>query len=58
MFTNPMYLIYVYKENFALNNLQWLIWQNQTKPTNNSLTNHMHNYLTLCKQMANIKLNC
>ena len=25
MFTNPIYLIYMYKEDLALNNLQWLI---------------------------------
>ena len=26
MFTNHLYLIYMYKEDFALNNLQWLIY--------------------------------
>ena len=31
---------------------------NQTKPTNNSLTNHMYNHLTVSKQMAVGKLNC
>ena len=35
-FTNHIYLIYVYKEDVVLNNLQWLIChktkQNQTKP--------------------------
>ena len=25
VFTNPIYLIYMYKEDLALNNLQWLI---------------------------------
>ena len=25
MFTNPIYIIYMYKEDLALNNLQWLI---------------------------------
>ena len=25
MFINPIYLIYMYKEDLALNNLQWLI---------------------------------
>ena len=30
-----MYLIYMYKPDLALNNLQWLIWQ-KTKP--NQLT--------------------
>ena len=25
MFTNPIFLIYMYKEDLALNNLQWLI---------------------------------
>ena len=25
IFTNPIYLIYMYKEDVALNNLQWLI---------------------------------
>ena len=33
---NPIYLIYMYKEDLALNNLQWLICHktkpNQTKP--------------------------
>ena len=31
MFTNHMYLIYMYKEDVALNNLQWLICH-KTKP--------------------------
>ena len=26
-----IYLIYMYKNNLALKNLEWLIWQNQTK---------------------------
>ena len=25
LFTNPIYLIYIYKEDLALNNPQWLI---------------------------------
>ena len=24
----------------------------------NSITNHMYNYLTMCQQIADIKLNC
>ena len=31
MFTNPIYLIYMYKEDLALNNLQWLIYH-KTNP--------------------------
>ena len=26
VFINPIYLIYMYKKNLALNNLQWLIF--------------------------------
>ena len=29
--TNHIYLIYMYKEDLALNNLQWLIWH-KTQP--------------------------
>ena len=31
VFANPIYLIYMYKEDLALNNLQWLICH-KTKP--------------------------
>ena len=37
---NPMYLIYMYKEDLALNNLQWSI-RYKTKP-NQSKQNHIH----------------
>ena len=33
-----IYIIYMYKKDLALNNLQWLICH-KTKPTNYSLTN-------------------
>ena len=37
MFTNRMYLMFMYKLDLALNNLQWLIYHktklNQTKDT-------------------------
>ena len=38
--TNPIYLIYMYKEDLALNNLQWLMShkQNQTKPIKSNQT--------------------
>ena len=42
---NHIYLICMYKEDFALNNLQWLICH-KTK----------QNYFTVCKQI-DIKLN-
>ena len=32
MFTNHIYLIYIYKEDFALSNLKWLIYH-KTQPT-------------------------
>ena len=31
VFTNPIYLIYMYKQDLALNNLQWLIYH-KTQP--------------------------
>ena len=37
MFINHIYLIYVYKEDLALNNLQWLK-RNKTKPSQTELT--------------------
>ena len=27
-------------------------------PTNYSLTNHVYNHLTVCKQMTDVKSNC
>ena len=30
--SNPIYLVYMYKEDIASNNLQWLICNKTTKP--------------------------
>ena len=47
MFTNDVYLIYMYKQDMALNNLQWLICH-KTGPTqakkNNCLMKHISSY--------------
>ena len=48
IFTNHMYLMYMYEQDLTLNNLQCLILH-KTKPTNNSLTHRMYNHLTVCK---------
>ena len=43
MFANHIYLIYMYKEDLALNNLQWLIWH-KTKPDPTNIHTYIHKY--------------
>ena len=54
MFTNYIYLIYMYKPDLALNNLQWLICH-KTKP-NQTILKWQHFVVILCKWRPDIGL--
>ena len=42
LFKNPIYLIYVYKQNLGLNNLDWSIYKKEKKNTHILIQNEMY----------------